>query len=206
MDAYPRQSNLLLTQKIWCLHYWKNGMVEYQWRRINNLRYADDDDTVFIAARLCSISEEIGLELNKQKSKTMIVDRLHNNEPGVQTVPGYQVASQFNHLASMITNSGRCVADIRRRIAMTRNATTILTKIWRATAITRNTLLRIANSLIFPIAMYGSEIWTLNEGDKQRVVVGIWRRTRGRSPKRWIDQIKKKGLEHLLTSKFGWKR
>ncbi|KAK9871609.1 hypothetical protein WA026_012988 [Henosepilachna vigintioctopunctata] len=239
---------------------WTGG-ISVGGRRINNLRYADD--TVIIAAskeemqeimtRLCSISEEYGLELNKQKTKTMIVDRPHNNQPDVQTVAGYEVVSVVNYLGSMITNSGGCEAEIRRRVAMARNATTKLTKIWKATAITRNNKLRIANSLIFPIVMYGSETWTLMESDKQQInALEMWvyrrllrvpwtarrtnisiieelnietrlvtkinqsilryfghiarrgdsmerlmvegkvegRRTRGRAPKRWIDQIK----------------
>lgn len=154
-----------------------NGGISVGGRRINNLRYADD--TVIIAASkeelqevmtaLCSISAEYGLELNKRKTKTMIVDRLRNNQPDVRTVAGYEVVSQFNYLGSMIANSGGCEAEIRRRVAMARNATTKLTKIWKTSAITRRTKLRIANSLIFPIAMYGSETWTLKESDKQRI-------------------------------------
>jgi len=102
-----------------------------------------------IMARLSSISEEYGLELNKQKSKTMIEDNLSNN----QTVARYQVVSMFK---------------IRRRMEMARNATTKLTKIWRARTITQNTKLRIANSLIFPIMVW-LRTWTLKEGNKQRI-------------------------------------
>ena len=170
-----------------------------------------------------------------------------------RTVAAYEVVSQFKYLGSMTANSGECGAEIRRRVAMARNATTKLTKIWKTSAITRRTKLRIANFLIFPIAMYGSETWTLKESDKQRInALEMWvyrrlrripwtahrtnisiieelkietrlvtrlnqsilryfghitrrgtsierlmvegkvegRRSRGRSPKRWVDQVK----------------
>jgi len=61
---------------------------------------ASKEELKEIIARFCSISKEYGLELNqeqKQKTKTMFVDRLLINQPGVQTVAGYEVVSQFNY-------------------------------------------------------------------------------------------------------------
>lgn len=153
-----------------------NGGISTEGRRINNLRYTNDagiitaskEELQEIMDRLCTISKEYGLELNKQKTKPMIVDRLHNNQPQVQHVTGYKAVSNFNYLGSMITNTG-CEDEIKRRIAIARNATTKLMKIWKATAITQNTKLHVANSLIFLIATYGSETWMLKERDKQKI-------------------------------------
>lgn len=88
---------------------------------------ASKEELQEVMAVLCSISKEYGLELSKRKTKTMI-DRLRNNQPDVRIVAGYKVVSQFNYLGSTIANSGGCEAEIKRRVAMARNATTKLTK------------------------------------------------------------------------------
>ena len=79
------------------------------------------------------------------------------------------MVNTFNYLGSIITNLGGCEIEIGRRLAIARNATTKLTKLWKSAAITRHTKLRTAHSIIFCIAKYAAETWTLKESDKKRI-------------------------------------
>lgn len=99
----------------------------------------------------------------------MIVDRAKNNSPDITNVAGYQVVNHFEYLGSIVTNTGDCETGIRRRIAMARNSTAKLTRIWKDTSITINTKLRLIRTLIFPIATYAAETWTMKIADRRRI-------------------------------------
>ena len=77
--------------------------------------------------------------------------------------------SKFNFLGSLITKDGGCSQEIRHRLAMARSAMTNMSKIWAGRGITRTTKVRLVQALIFPIALYASETWTLNKADRNRI-------------------------------------
>lgn len=154
---------------------WEGG-ISIGGRKISNLRYADD--TLIIAAdeeqlinimnKLESYSREYGLKINKTKTKVMIIDR-SNDTSHIKNVGGYEVVDKFVYLGSLITKDGGCSEEIKRRLAMARSATTKLTKIWRDQTITKTVKVMLANSLIFPIAVYAAETWTLKKTDRKRI-------------------------------------
>lgn len=158
------------------LDNWQGG-ISVGGRKVNNLRYADDtliitssvEEMEFIMHRLQETSADFGLKLNPNKTTIMIVDRQNNNQPHIKTIAGFKVVNKYLYLGSLIENSGACEGEIRRRIALARTAVTKLTKIWKDTAITKNTKLRLLNSLVFPIATYGAETWTLKKSDIRRI-------------------------------------
>ena len=71
---------------------------------------------------------------------------------------------QFNFLGSLITFSGGCSTEIRRRLAMAKSAMVSLKKIWSDRGITKTTKIRLISALIFPIATYGCELTLSNFG------------------------------------------
>ena len=158
------------------LQEWPGG-ISIGGKRISNLRYADDtliitatiEDMEIIMERLRICSEEYGLYLNKKKTKIMIINRAENNSPNIHEIAGYEVVNKFSYLGSLITNKGGCEQEIRRRLTMARTATVKLTKIWKDTSVTKNTKLKIVNCLIFPIATYAAETWTLKKADRKRI-------------------------------------
>ena len=70
---------------------------------------------------------------------------------------------QFNFLGSLITTSSGCSTELRRRMAMAKSAMVGLNKIWTDRGITKATKKRLVSALIFPIATYGCESWTLTK-------------------------------------------
>lgn len=80
------------------------------------------------------------------------------------------VSSRRQRLSgASITTTGWCEAEIWRRPPIARTATTKLNNIWRDSATTQNTKLRLLNFLMFLIVSYASETWTVREADKRRL-------------------------------------
>ena len=78
------------------------------------------------------------------------------------------VFSKFNFLGSLITKDGGCSQEIRHRLAMACSAMTNLSKTWADSGITRTTKVRLFQALVFPIALYASETWTLKQSWSQQ--------------------------------------
>lgn len=91
-----------------------NGGVPVGGKRIMNLRYVDD--TVIptseeakmevIMANLTEESSSYRLEINRAKTKIMIIDRQNENQSQGHTVAGFAVVESFNYLRSVVTNKG----------------------------------------------------------------------------------------------------
>ncbi|MCT5353382.1 hypothetical protein LZK34_32670 [Pseudomonas aeruginosa] len=85
-----------------------------------------------------------------------------NNDEHV-TINGMIVENvkEFTYLGAVLTNTYDDSPEIKRRITIAKNATIALNNIWKDRSITLRTKLRLLNSLVFPIASYGSECWVL---------------------------------------------
>ena len=76
---------------------------------------------------------------------------------------------EFTYLGAVLTNTYDDSPEIKRRITIAKNTTIALNNIWKDRSITLRTKLRLLNSLVFPIASYGSECWVLKKMDKKKV-------------------------------------
>lgn len=153
---------------------WEGG-VTIGGTKLTNLRYADDttllaaseSEMVELLARMERISMELGLQINHAKTKLMVVDRAHNLE--LTGALNLETVDDFIYLGSYISNTGSCEKEIRRRIGMAKNAMSQLQKIWRDRNISRNTKVKLVNTLVFSIFGYGAETWTLRKADRARI-------------------------------------
>ena len=108
----------------------------------------------------------------------MIVDR---REKVLLTgcLSGLEVVNDFIYLGSLISDKGSSQKEIKRRIMLGRVAMKKLTKIWQSRSITNNTKIRLVESLVFSVLLYGCETWTVNASDKKRseaFEMWCWRR------------------------------
>uniref|UniRef100_H2YWZ6 Reverse transcriptase domain-containing protein n=1 Tax=Ciona savignyi TaxID=51511 RepID=H2YWZ6_CIOSA len=76
----------------------------------------------------------------------------------------------FTYLGVVFTDTYDDSVEIKRRIAIAKNATVALTKIWKDRNIRLTTKKRLLASLVFSIATYGAECWSLKQSDKKRIV------------------------------------
>ena len=164
-----------------------NGGLSIGGYKLSNLRYADDTTLVATSAleleELLLIvkakSEALGLRLNVSKTKIMIVGSDWNEDPIVVDGTEVEHVTQFNFLGSLITTSSGCSTELRRRMAMAKSAMAGLNKIWTDRGITKAMKKRLVSALIFPIATYGCESWTLTKADQSRITtfeMWCWRR------------------------------
>lgn len=154
---------------------WKGG-VSLRGRLISNLRYADDttimasseEEMEELLRRIEDISTELGLKLNKSKCVLMIIDRAKTLPP-LTLLNDIRIKDELIYLGAQICNKGGSEREIRRRIGMAKSALAKLTKVWKDHKITKNTKLRLVRTLIFPIATYGAEIWTMNAAGRKKI-------------------------------------
>ena len=162
------------------------GQVSIGGRQINNLRYADDTTLIARTAaelqdlieRVKISSEKYGLLLNVKKTKVMICGG--KNDHHIQTDgEDIEIVNTFNFLGAMIVDTGGSSEEIKRRLAIGRTSAIGLTSIWKDRGISRNTKIKIMNTLVFPVATYGSETWALGAADRKKIdafEMWCWRR------------------------------
>ena len=68
-----------------------------------------------------------------------------------------------NILSSKITADGDCSHEIKRRLLLGRKVMTNLDSIFKSTDITLPTKFRLVKAMVFPIAMYGCESWSIKK-------------------------------------------
>ncbi|PZC71182.1 hypothetical protein B5X24_HaOG213934 [Helicoverpa armigera] len=132
-------------------------------KRLSNLRYADDtvllatsmEDMTELFQRLETESGNIGLAVNRSKTKVMIVDRAGTLANVTCNIPGINIVDHYIYLGSQICNDGSCVPEIKRRIGMAKDAMTRLNNIWKKRGIGIKTKIRLTRALVFPIFLYG---------------------------------------------------
>ena len=111
-------------------------------------------------------SEKMGLYLNIKKTKVMATMSLENISINIQPI---EIVKNFTFLGSRIDKSADCSKEIRQRLLLGRTAMTKLLKIWNDKDITTRTKKKLVQSLIFPIALYGCESWTVKQEDRRRI-------------------------------------
>ena len=69
---------------------------------------------------------------------------------------------------SKITADGDCSHEIKRCLLLERKVMTILDSIFKSRDITLPTKVRLVKAMVFPVVMYGCEIWTIKKPEHQR--------------------------------------
>ena len=103
-------------------------------------------------------SEKVGLKLNIQKTKIMASCPITTWEIDGETL---ETASGFILGGSKITADGDCSHGIKRRLLLGSKVMTNLDSIYKSTDITLPTKVHLVKAMVFPVAMYGCESWTV---------------------------------------------
>ena len=139
-------------------------------RNINNLRYADDttlmaeseEEPKSFLMKVKVESEKVGLKLNIQKMKIMASGPITSWEIDGETV---ETMSDFLGGSSQITADGDCSHEIKRRLLLGRKFMTNLDSIFKSRDITLPTKVRLVKAMVFPVALYGCESWTVKKSE-----------------------------------------
>ena len=143
-------------------------------RNINNLRYADDitlmaESEEKLKSLLMKVkveSEKFGLKLNIQKTKIMASVPITSWEIDGETV---ETVSEFIFWGFKITADGDCSHAIKRRLLRGRKVMTNLDSILKSRDITLPTKVHLVKAMVFPVVMYGCEIWTVKKAEHRKI-------------------------------------
>ena len=77
--------------------------------------------------------------------------------------------SDFIFVGSRITADGDYSHEIKRRLLLGRKVMTNLDSIFKSRDITLLTKVRLVKAMVFPVVMYGCEIWTVKKAERRRI-------------------------------------
>ena len=139
-------------------------------RNINNLRYADDNTLIkeseeqlkSLLMKVKEESEKVGLKLNIQKTKIKASSPTSSWQIVGETM---ETVTDFILGDSKITADSDCSHDIKRRLLLGRKVMTNLDSILKSRDITLPTKFHLVKAMVFPVAMYGCESWTIKKAE-----------------------------------------
>ena len=114
-------------------------------------------------ATLLEQAARVGLKINASKTKEMRI-RSPENTGNINCDGEFlEQVSAFTYLGSLITTSGGTEEDFEARCRKAQVAFSILRPIWRSKFISLWTKIRIFNSNVKSVLLYGSETWRLTK-------------------------------------------
>ena len=107
-------------------------------------------------------SENVGLKLNSQKTKTMASGPITSWQIDGETM---KTVRDIIFLGSKIIADGDCSHEIKRHLLLGRKAMTNLDSILKGRDITLLTKVRLVKAMVFPVVMHGCESWTIKKAE-----------------------------------------
>lgn len=148
--------------------------------RLEDLDYADD--ICLLSHRFCDMEEKlgrlveeaarVGLKINVRKTKSMRVFTNNVNQFSLERMQIEEVES-FQYLGSVITTTGGTEADVTARIRKARASFALLNNIWTSNQYSIKTKLRLFNSNVKSVLLYGCETWKVTRDIERRLQVFI---------------------------------
>ncbi|KAJ4439470.1 hypothetical protein ANN_07594 [Periplaneta americana] len=123
---------------------------------------------------LVEASKAIGLEVNAEKTKYMIMSRGQNIVRNGTIKIGdlsFEEVEKFKYLGAPVTNINDTREEIKRRINMGNACYYSVEKLLSSSLLSKNLKVRIYKTVILPVVLYGCETWTLTLREEQRLRV-----------------------------------
>nr|KAG5693360.1 hypothetical protein BaRGS_017653 [Batillaria attramentaria] len=195
-----------------------------QWtfsKQLEDLDFADDiallshkqQDAQEKLNRVAKEAEKTGLKINISKTEVMRVNhkqhdpiRLHQED--------IKEVDKFVYLGSVVSKDGGTDEDIKSRTNKARHAFRTLRPIWRSTALSLRNKIRIFNSNVKSVLLYGSETWRTTKTSSHKLQTFINRCLRNILNIRYPLVITNKDLwertrqvpieQEIKKRKWGW--
>lgn len=149
--------------------------------QLEDLAYADD--ICLISSRhvdmqdkiddLITESSSVGLKINSAKTKALKINATNshaNFKAGEDTIDN---VNSFTYLGSVISSDGGAANDISSRISKAQGAFSQLWKIWRSSSIYTRTKVRIFNSNVKSVLLYGCETWLMTKALEKKLQIFV---------------------------------
>ena len=130
------------------------------------------DDTTLMAesgeelkSLLMKVKEKSGkasLKLNIQNTKIMASSPITSWQMDGETM---EIVTDFIFLDSKMSADGDCSHEIKRCLLLGRKVMTNLESILKSRDITLLTKVHLVKAVVFPVVIYGCEIWTIRKAE-----------------------------------------
>ena len=110
--------------------------------------------------KLIEVGKWYGMEINVEKIKVMRISRQTSTVTIMINQTQLESVGCFKYLGSMLTNDGRCICEIKCRIAMAKAAFNKKKNLFTCT-LDLELRMKPVKCYIWSIALYGAETWTL---------------------------------------------
>ena len=139
-------------------------------RNISDLRYADDttlmaeneEELRSLLMKVKEESEKAGLRLNIQKTRITASGPITSWKIDGEIM---ETVTVFLFLGSKITTDVDCSHEIKRCLFLERKDMTSLDSILKSRDITLLTKVSLIKAMIFPVFIYGCEVWTIKKAE-----------------------------------------
>ena len=117
-------------------------------------------------------TQQLELDMEQQtgsKSGKEYVTKIMTSGPITSWEIDGETVSDFILGGSKITPDGDCSHEIKKDLLLGRKVMTNLDSILKSRDITLPTKIHLVKAMIFPVAMYGCESWTVKKAERQRI-------------------------------------
>ena len=174
----------------------KRGLQWSLMEQLEDIDYAVDIALISqghtdIKERLPKLDEEArktGLKINVKKTKGL---RLNHTSVATFTIrqDTIEEVQDFAYLGSTVSTEGGTEQDIRIRMGKAAGVFNTLRPIWRLTKLSLNTKLRIYNSNVKSVLLYGCGTWRVLKASVAKIQVFVNRCLRQILGVRWYDRL-----------------
>ena len=142
---------------------------------------------------LANVAKTTGLEININKTKSL---RINATQTEAITIDDNAIedVNQFTYLGSIISKTGGADEDIKTRICKARSAFAALKPVWKNENLSTHTKLRLFNTNVKSVLLYGSETWRRTKYLDNKLQVFINKCLRHILRIRWPDRISNEEL------------
>ena len=118
--------------------------------------------------QLNQFAARTGLRINKKKTQILRINSKCENRILIDDQELKEV-DKYKYLGANVSKQGGGGDDIVNRICKARVSFMKLKQIWSSNIYTLRSKLRLFNTLVKPVLLYGSETWKINEGDNRKL-------------------------------------
>ena len=195
-----------------------------QWTFIKHLEDLDFADDIGLLShkqqhaqskltRLAEEAEKTGLKINTKKTEVM---RMNNRLQQPLQLQGEDLAEtdRFMYLGSVVNIDGGADDDVKSRINKARVAFNTLRPIWNSKALSQRSKVRIFNTNVKAVLLYGSETWRVTHNITNKIQTFVNKCLRHILNIRWPEKISNIDLwrrtnqnpigQDIKKRKWGW--
>ncbi|KAJ4449015.1 hypothetical protein ANN_00409 [Periplaneta americana] len=190
-------------------------------RRIKCIRFADDmallAKEMILRDMLLEVSDrykQYGIKINANKTKSMVLGRKVKKVNLQILNEAVEQVDSFKYLGCTISSNMSCCQEVKRRIAMAKEAFNRKRSIFCG-PLEKELRKRLVKCFVWSMALYGVETWTLRRSEEKRIEafeMWIWRIM---ERVKWTDRIRNEvvlervgegrmKLKHIRKRKMNW--